>query len=128
MSKLKGFLFSFYKNTIKKRKFRPFFAILFDKQFRNDLDTIYHYTKGCTKREIREIEVEQIHYSHKIFYWDYTLYLLNNEESLEITPIRVVYMSDRKGYLVADGNHRLMALAGRALRLKKTTITCEVVS
>jgi hypothetical protein len=122
MNKFFKFLNSFYKNVILKRKFKSFFMILTDKEFRAQLNHLHFLTKDCVNQRLEDIDSDQIVYGHKIVYPEYEEYLCQ-QHPLSLQPIRVVLDSSVDKYRVVDGNHRL-----KAWKQGYNKIICKVMS
>lgn len=105
MSQWKKFLYSTYKNVILKRKFKSFFALFFDREYRDDINFISLITKNKINIKKSFIPLTRIRYGHKVHYPLYALSLAISNEPFP--SLRVVEYNSF--YYVVDGNHRLFA-------------------
>ncbi len=107
MKKFFAFCKSFYKNVIIKRKFKAFWLILTDPEFKANLNRLHDLCKGKKRLVTRRISKDRIVPGHRIVYPAYAQSLVG---AVYIPPIKVVYDSKRRKYVIVDGNHRLPAI------------------
>lgn len=116
---------SFYKNIILKRKFKAYAMSFYDKEYRNQINNIYKFTKHSRGTMLDAVPVDLLKHGHKIIYSEYEKVLTENDH-IPIQPIKVVQLPDST-FLVVDGNHRLKAVVKRAKKNGQDKVVCEVI-
>lgn len=103
------------KSEIKHKKIKSIVKLFTNKCYRNDIKRLANKLHG-KKYEIQlaQIPLKAIKFSHSITYSEWVLTLMmeiktgTNQFCETLRPIKVIKEDD--GYMVIDGNHRLMAL------------------